>query len=117
MQEFADSNIYDVAPQPGKKTKAALFRDIKEFLNDTNHKANKLNVLNYEIDLPMVLATFQEDILYVADVKRKMVHELRVENKGYCLVATGRCVYSYCNTEVVFARDIFKWKALYCRHK
>lgn len=101
LQEIADSNIYDVAPQPGKKTKAALIRDIKEFLNDTNHKANELNVLNYEIGLPTVLATFQEDILYVADVKRKMVHELRVENKGYCLVATGRCVYSYCNTEVV----------------
>eukprot|EP00794_Sanderia_malayensis_P016353 gene16353-17997_t len=106
LQDFADTNIYAAGPQPSKKTKAALICNIKEFLKNTDHKANKLNILNDEIGLPTVLATFQDDILYVADVQKKMIHELRVENKGYCLIATGRCVYSYCNTEVVFSLAI-----------
>eukprot|EP00794_Sanderia_malayensis_P021068 gene21068-23123_t len=69
LQDFADTNIYAAGPQPSKKTKAALICNIKEFLKNTDHKANKLNILNDEIGLPTVLATFQDDILYVADVQ------------------------------------------------
>ena len=66
----------------------------------------KLNIVEYDIGTPTALASFGEDLLYVVDAANKKIHELRVENRGHCLIATGRCVYSYGQSELISSLEI-----------
>ena len=62
--------------------------------------------MEYDIGTPTALASFGEDLLYVVDATSKKIHELRVENWGHCLIATGRCVYSYGQSELISSLEI-----------
>ena len=106
LKNFCNLNGIPVKSTTGKPTKTDYVNVIKKYLVSSKYNSCELNIVEYDIGTPTALASFGEDLLCVVDAANKKIHELRVENRGHCLIATGRCVYSYGQSELISSLEI-----------